>query len=91
VVLEKVACAYCWSGACALPTCPVACMHTLDMSTSASCFNTSTCAVCLLPVPLQVDRCVSLLLDSGRLPEAALFARSYAPSLMKQPLQVGWL
>jgi hypothetical protein len=27
-------------------------------------------------------------MDSGRLPEAALFARSYAPSLMKQPLQV---
>lgn len=37
---------------------------------------------------LQVDRCVSLLMESGRLPEAALFARSYIPSRMKEPIEV---
>lgn len=37
---------------------------------------------------LQVDRCVSLLMESGRLPEAALFARSYTPSRMKGPIEV---
>ena len=32
----------------------------------------------------RVKECVQLLLDSDRIPEAALFARSYAPSLVPE-------
>ena len=55
-----------------------------------SCTCPARFCCCVVLCCLQVERCVSLLMESGRLPEAALFARSYAPSLMKQPLQVGW-
>ncbi len=37
----------------------------------------------------QVDACVELLSSSGRLPEAAFFARTYAPSRMDEVVQVG--
>eukprot|EP00879_Flechtneria_rotunda_P019952 GHRR01020972.1.p1 GENE.GHRR01020972.1~~GHRR01020972.1.p1 ORF type:complete len:816 (+),score=351.64 GHRR01020972.1:464-2911(+) len=35
----------------------------------------------------QVDRCVSLLIEAGRLPEAALMARTYTPSRMSGPVK----
>ena len=45
------------------------------------------CPAPLPPLYAQVDRCVSLLGEAGRLPEAALFARTYAPSRMAVPVQ----
>lgn len=36
----------------------------------------------------QTERCVQLLLESGRLPEAAMFARTYLPSKMSAAVQV---
>eukprot|EP00877_Chromochloris_zofingiensis_P000490 jgi/Chrzof1/10441/UNPLg00368.t1 len=35
----------------------------------------------------QTERCVQLLLESGRLPEAAMFARTYLPSKMSAAVQ----
>mmetsp|Transcript_5141 Transcript_5141/g.4631 ORF Transcript_5141/g.4631 Transcript_5141/m.4631 type:complete len:986 (-) Transcript_5141:43-3000(-) len=36
----------------------------------------------------QVEKCVQLLIDSGRIPEAAFFARTYVPSMISSVLQV---
>jgi hypothetical protein len=36
----------------------------------------------------QVERCVSLLSEAGRLPEAAMLARAYKPSIMSGPIKV---
>lgn len=38
---------------------------------------------------VQVERCVQLLIESGRLPEAAMLARAYTPSRMGEPVKVG--
>jgi hypothetical protein len=37
---------------------------------------------------LQVERCVALLSEAGRLPEAAMLARTYKPSIMSGPVKV---
>lgn len=51
----------------------------------------TACRACAPPHHRQVERCVSLLVESGRLPEAAMMARTYAPSLMAEPVKVrGW-
>jgi len=38
--------------------------------------------------PTNTQRCVSMLLECGRLPEAALFARAYLPSKMSDCVKV---
>jgi coatomer subunit beta' len=39
----------------------------------------------------RVDACIDLLCDTGRIPEAAFFARTYAPGYhTRQPLPLHW-
>lgn len=58
----------------------------LDSSIAAGKHNVAFICMFLLG---QVDRCVDLLMEAGRLPEAALLARAYTPSKMSKPIKVG--
>ena len=44
-------------------------------------FNVVTCMFCDI---LQVEECIQLLIDTGRVPEAAFMARTYMPSMISR-------